>query len=319
MHATQTHERSLVLVACPRDETAADVDRTPRAAAAVTAGLTAVAVAAFAANALLARLALTTSPIDPAGYTSIRLLSTGIVLGAFGLAMPKRRSGPMKVEGSGGWLSPILLLVSTLTSVAGLARLTASTGALIFFVVAQATMSGAGLIRGERPTRLQWLGMLAALAGLAWMLAPGARGPSPEGAALVVVAGVSWGLYSLRGRAAADAVAVTRQNYLWCLPVAAPAVALLLPSLELSWHLLAAPVLSGAVASSVGSVMWYAAARRLSATRAATVQLSVPVLSALGGVLVLGEPASARLLLAGVLVLAGAAVAVAGKNPQPSR
>lgn len=319
MHATQTHDRPLLLVASPRDETAAGVDRAPRATAAVTAGLTAAAMAAFAANALLARLALTTSTIDPAGYTSIRLLSTGVVLGAFGLAMPKRRSGPMKVEGSGGWLSPTLLLVSTLASVAGLARLTASTGALIFFVVAQATMSGAGLMRGERPARSQWIGMLAAFAGLAWMLAPGMRGPSPEGAALVVVAGVSWGLYSLRGRTAADAFAVTRQNYLWCLPVAAPAVALLLPSLELSWHLLAAPIVSGAVSTSLGSVMWYAAARRLSATRAATVQLSVPVLSAIGGMLLLGEPASTRLLLAGSLVLAGTAVAVAGRDARPGR
>jgi len=192
MHATQTHDRPLLLSASLSDGAAAAIDRSSRAATAVTAALTIAAMAAFAANALLARLALTTSTIDPAGYTSIRLLSTGVVLGAFGLAMPKRRSGPMKVEGSGGWLSPSLLLVSTLASVAGLARLTASTGALIFFVVAQATMSGAGLIRGERPARSQWIGMLAAFAGLAWMLAPGMRGPSPEGAALVVVAGVSW-------------------------------------------------------------------------------------------------------------------------------
>ena len=198
MHATQTHDRPLLLVASPLDDTAAAVDRTPRAAAAVTAGLTAAAMAAFAANALLARLALTTSSIDPAGYTSIRLLSTGVVLGAFGLAMPKRHSVPIATEGSGGWLSPSLLLVSTLASVAGLARLTAATGALIFFVVAQATMSTEGLIRGERPTRLQWLGMLAALAGLAWMLAPGARGPSPAGAALVVIAGVATGIESVQ-------------------------------------------------------------------------------------------------------------------------
>jgi drug/metabolite transporter (DMT)-like permease len=276
---------------------------------AATIAITAGALAAFAVNTLLARLAMAASHMEPASYTSIRLLSTGAALALIGALASIGGRGASPRRAGGSWFSASLLLGSTLASTAGLSRVSASTGALIFFVTAQSTMFVAGLARGERPSRLQWTGVLAAVSGLAWMLAPGVRGPSPVGAALLVAAGSCWGLYSLRGRSEADAFAATRGNFLRCLPVAAPAALLLLPRVDLSIAALAPPIVSGAIASSLGSVLWYAAARRLSATRAATAQLTVPVLSAIGGTLLLSEPVTARLVLAGGMVLVGTGVA----------
>lgn len=281
-------------------------------ASAVTLVLTAGALAAFAANTLLARVAMADGHIDAAAYTSVRLLSTVVALAAAGLIMPARDTAASHHRGTrGSWLSAALVLGSTLASTAGLALVSASTGALIFFVTAQATMFAAGLATGERSSRLQWSGVAVAIGGLVLMLAPGALAPSPTGAALLVTAGTCWGFYSLRGRASRDPFATTRGNFLRCLPVAVPAALVLLPGTELTAASLIPPVLSGAVASSLGGVLWYAAAARLDATRAATAQLTVPVLGAIGGVLLLGETPTTRLLVAGILVLAGSAAATA--------
>lgn len=308
MHTTQTHVQLPPLWAMPSDASAVSKAAPTRLGIATTIAVTAGALAAFAVNTLLARLALSTSQIEPATYTSVRLLSTGVALALIGTLVGGRGESQRRTRGS--WLSAGLLLGATLASTAGLARLSASTGALIFFVTAQVTMFASGLARGERPSRLQWTGVVAAATGLAWMLAPGVRGPSPVGAVLMVTAGACWGLYSLRGRREADAFAATRGNYVRCLPVAIPAALLLLPGSDMSTAALAPPILSGAVASSLGSVLWYTAARRLTATSAATAQLSVPVLSAVGGMLLLSEPVTARLMLAGGMVLVGTAVAM---------
>ena len=310
MYTTETHIQIPIVWSAAASDTDVDHARRARLRAAATLGITVSALAGFAINTVLARLAMSAGHIAPASYTAVRLLSTAVALGLVGSLVAVHRGNATATRSGGSWLSAALLLGSTMASTTGLARLPASTGALVFFVTAQATMLGAGMARGDRPSRLQWAGVLAAVAGLVWLLAPGASGPSPVGATLMVAAGTCWGCYSLRGRTATDAFAATRGNFLRCLPVAVPAAALLLPGSELSLAALAPPIASGAVASSLGSVLWYVAARRLTATRAATAQLTVPVLSALGGTVLLSEPVTARMVLAGALVLAGTAVAM---------
>jgi drug/metabolite transporter (DMT)-like permease len=176
------------------------------------------------------------------------------------------------------------------------------------------TMIGTGLFRGERPAAAEWVGLLAALGGLGWLASPGLAAPPLTAAGLMVLAGVAWGVYSLRGRKLGDPLTTTAANFVWAV----------LPGLLLfgaDWggtH--ASPaglvwaVLSGALASGVGYAVWYAALPRLTATRAATLQLTVPVLAALGGVMFLHETISTRLVLASLLVLGGVALAILGRR-----
>jgi drug/metabolite transporter (DMT)-like permease len=192
--------------------------------------------------------------------------------------------------------------------------LTAGTGALLLFGAVQVTMIGTGLVRGERPAAAEWIGLLAALGGLGWLVSPGVTAPPLFGACLMALAGVAWGVYSLRGRKLGDPLQTTAANFLWAV---LPAFFLFLTGWGGS-HLSATgicwAVLSGALASGVGYALWYAVLPRLTATRAATLQLTVPVLAALGGVGLLGETISTRLVLASLLVLGGVALAIVGRG-----
>ncbi len=173
-------------------------------------------------------------------------------------------------------------------------------------------MIGAGLFRGERPGAWEWSGLLGALGGLGWLVSPGLAAPPPLGAGLMALAGVAWGVYSLRGRQLGDPLATTAGNFVWATPLGLLLFAVTPGPAHVSTPGVAWAVLSGALASGGGYAVWYAALPRLTATRAATLQLTVPVLAALGGVLFLAETLSSRLLLAAVLVLGGVAVAIAG-------
>jgi len=192
--------------------------------------------------------------------------------------------------------------------------LTAGTGALLLFGAVQVTMISVGLFRGERLGGAEWSGLLLALAGLGWLVAPGLAAPPLTGAALMIVAGVAWGGYSLRGRKLGDPLRTNATNFLWAVPLGlvlflAGPVPVHVSPVGLGWA-----VLSGALASGVGYAVWYAVLPRLTAARAATVQLTVPVLASLGGVLFLGEAISTRLVLASLLVLGGVALAVFGRR-----
>jgi len=277
--------------------------------------LTLLAMLAFAANSILCRLALTQSAIDPAGFTLVRIAS-----GAASLWLIARVTGHAKA-GGGSWRGAAALLAYAAAFSFAYLTMTAGTGALLLFGAVQATMILAGLYRGERLVPLQWGGLALALGGLALLLAPGLSAPDPLGALLMVAAGAAWGIYSLLGRASRDPIATTTGNFLRAAPMAA-VLALLAALAEplsgggLRWDQggLIYAVLSGALASGVGYSIWYAALPALTAARAASVQLSVPVITALVAVLALGERITPVLAVASVAVLGGIALVIVGKS-----
>ncbi len=188
--------------------------------------------------------------------------------------------------------------------------LSAGTGALILFASVQITMIAVGLSTGERPEILEWLGLFIAISGLIYLVSPGTTAPSILGSVLMATAGIAWGIYSLRGRGASDPVGVTTDNFLRTVPLAIGVVLLWLPTLTITPMGFLWAALSGSITSGVGYVLWYAALPRLTATRAATVQLAVPVLAALAGVFVLSEAISLRLVISAVVILGGVGLAV---------
>jgi drug/metabolite transporter (DMT)-like permease len=268
------------------------------------AGLTALAMLAFAANSLLCRLALQQGRIDPASFGAIRLAAGALVLVCvMGGLKPGPRAQP--ASGAGGWPAALMLFAYVALFSFAYVSLPAGTGALILFGAVQLTMLGAGLLAGERFGAGGWLGMMLALAGLAILLLPGAAAPSPAGAALMAGAGAAWGGYSLRGRGAPDPLAATAASFVRAAPLAVLLVLPFAAGVHADARGVGLALASGALSSGLGYVVWYAALRRLSALRAAVVQLSVPLLAAGGGVLLLGEAFTARLALAGLAILGG--------------
>jgi drug/metabolite transporter (DMT)-like permease len=275
----------------------------------LTAVLTAAAMLAFAANSLLCRAALADGHADAASFTTLRLAS-----GALALWLVARSRGAASPAPRVAWGSAIALFAYALLFSLAYLRIPAGTGALLLFAAVQLTMIGVGLRSGERPRALEWLGLAVSLAGLVLLTRPGASRPDPTGAALMLGAGAAWGVYSLRGRGARDAVVANAASFARAVPLALATSALF--ALWFGAELTPAGALlalaSGGVTSGLGYAVWYAALRGLSATRAAIVQLSVPPLAAVAGVLVLGEMLSLRLVLASALILGGIALAILG-------
>lgn len=263
--------------------------------------LASFALVAFALNSLFCRLALREPAIDPASFTLLRVAAGAVAL----LLLAAARGRAREVTASGSWLSGALLAAYALAFSLAYVTLSTGVGALLLFGAVQVTMIGAGLRQGEHLGPLRWSGGAVALAGLAWLSAPGLEGSTLVGALGMTAAGVAWGWYSLRGRSAADAFAATGGNFLRAVPFAVAAGFLLTKSFHVSPVGAGLAVLSGAITSGLGYVAWYAALKELAASTAATVQLLVPVLAALGGVLALGEPVTARLLAAGLAILGG--------------
>ena len=264
--------------------------------------LTALAMLAFAANSVLCRLALREGAIDAASFTAVRLLSGALMLALF-LLLRDRQVKAMVTQGNHG--SALALFVYAAGFSLAYVALATGTGALLLFGAVQATMVGVGLYRGERLARAQWLGLALALSGLVALMLPGATAPPLAAAIVMLVAGAAWGVYSLRGKGAADATAVTAGNFLraliWLLPLALFAW----PSQWPKVSGLVYAALSGALASGAGYATWYLALRGLASSTAATVQLSVPVLAALAGVLWMDEALTLRLVLASAAILGG--------------
>ena len=261
-----------------------------------------MAMIAFAANSLLCRAALRTGAIDASSFTLVRLTSGALVLS---LLVRLRSSGgapPRNLRSAAA-----LFAYAIAFSIAYL-KLPTGTGALVLFGCVQTTMIAAGIRAGERPRPAIWIAIAVALGGLVYLVLPGLGAPDPIAAALMALAGVAWGVYSLRGRGSPDPLAATAINFVWSVPLAAVAFAIGLvfaPHASTRGVVLAAT--SGAVASGVGYSIWYTALRGLTATRAAVVQLSVPVIAGAGGVLLLGEPLGARLVVSAAAVLGGVA------------
>jgi drug/metabolite transporter (DMT)-like permease len=266
--------------------------------------LTLIALVAFAANSILCRLAFERSDIDAASFTSIRLLSGALMLW---LIVALRRS----THGIGGsWASATALFVYAAAFSFAYVSLPTGVGALLLFGAVQATMILAGLRAGERLNGRQGTGLLLALGGLGYLLLPGLSAPPLGGSLLMLAAGIAWGVYSLRGRGTADPLGATAGNFLRAAPLGIGLGALMLPWVQVDAEGAGYAVLSGAFASGAGYAVWYAALRGLAATRAATVQLSVPVIAAAGGTALLDEPVTLRLLLASVAILGGIALVV---------
>ncbi len=274
-----------------------------------TAILTTAALIAFASNSLLCRMALGSATIDAASFSTIRILAGACCLL---LVTASTRRGVPRVHGS--WLSAAVLFVYAIPFSYAYGLLTTGTGALILFGSVQVTMMIAAVASGERPPVRQWVGLLLAIAGLVYLVLPGLTAPSPLGAVLMSVAGAAWGIYSISGRGAADPLALNAGNFIRVIPMtlAVSLIAMRFRHLEVRGVLLA--VVSGAVTSGLGYVVWYAALRRLTATRASLVQLLVPVLAAAGGLVVLGEPLSVRLALSAAIVIGGIALALGARE-----
>ena len=270
-----------------------------------TLALTAVAMLAFAGNSLLCRLALQHSGIDPASFTSVRLTSGAVVLWAL---LRWRGQRP-----AGDWGSAAALFVYAAAFSFAYLSLSAGTGALLLFGAVQATMLGWGLWRGQRLGWGQTAGLMLALGGLVALLLPGVTAPPAVGALLMLAAGVAWGVYSLRGRGAGDPTAVTAGNFVRASALAVPLALAALPWARVDVAGLLWALCSGAVTSGLGYAIWYTALKGLQPTSSASVQLSVPVLTALGGVALLSEPLTLRLALCSAAILGGIACVITGQ------
>jgi drug/metabolite transporter (DMT)-like permease len=270
--------------------------------------LTSLAMIAFAGNSLLCRAALMHTSIDAASFTAIRLISGAIML----WLVVQIRSGTQ--IGRGNWISAFALFTYAAGFSFAYVSLPTATGALLLFGAVQATMIGYGIWVGERLLKLQLLGLLLAFGGLVGLLLPGLTAPPLSGSILMLVAGVAWGIYSLRGKGLGDPTKVTAGNFLRAVPIVAVLCVLMLKGISLDtagfWY----AVSSGALASGLGYAIWYAALPALKATNAATVQLSVPVIAALGGIVFLSEPITLRLALASVAILGGIALVIMEKQ-----
>ena len=263
--------------------------------------LTAFALVAFAFNSILCRMALAAGEVDAASFTAVRLVSGAVVLA--GLVLASRKTlNPAK---SGNWLSAFFLFAYAVAFSFAYLGLTTATGALILFGCVQLTMFGVSLHRGVRPGALEWVGLVVAFSGLVYLVLPGLSAPPLSSALLMATAGIAWGGYTLRGKGSEDPLADTAGNFVRSVPMVLVVAIVFLPNLEASWRGVVLAVLSGAIASGVGYSVWYAALRFHTPTRAAVLQLAVPVIAAVGGIVFLAETASVRLAVAGGLILGG--------------
>jgi drug/metabolite transporter (DMT)-like permease len=272
------------------------------------AALTLFAMLAFAGNSLLCRVALRDTAIDAASFTTIRLASGALVLAAIMLARKARPTA------AGSWPMAAMLFAYAAFFSFAYRQLTAATGALLLFGAVQTSMLGYGLAKGERLRPLQVAGLLVAVGGLVYMLLPGLAAPPIISAACMLLAGASWAVYSVLGRGVKDPVGATAGNFVRSVPFTVVLSLASIGSFQIDRAGVGYAVLSGAITSGLGYVLWYAALPALKATSATTVQLSVPAIAALGGVALLSETMSPRLLVASAAILGGIALTISRRK-----
>ena len=275
--------------------------------------LTVVAMGAFAANSLLCRLALGQELIDAATFTTVRVISGAVSLSLI-VALRRRTLD----RGTADWRAAAMLFTYMAFFSFAFLSLSAGTGALILFGAFQLTMFIFALRQGEHFPLLSWAGLTLAILGLIYLVSPGVTAPDPWGAVLMAIAGIAWGFYSLLGREAADPLEATARNFVYSVPLVLVVSLFYLDDFSSSSNGLALAVASGAITSGGGYVIWYAALRGLTATRAATVQLSVPAIAAFGGIVMLSEEITLRLLLASAATLGGVAIVLARRAAKAS-
>ena len=271
---------------------------------------TSVAMLAFAGNSIICRLALRDGAIDPASFTSVRLLAGAAAL--LLIFAVTRRNTTFRAHGS--WLSAFALFVYAATFSFAYLSLSAGAGALILFAFVQGTMIAMGLWSGDRPSGMEWLGWTLAIAGVTWLVLPGVEAPPAGGALLMALSGIAWGIYSIRGRTESDALGATTTNFLMSVVFVIALVAMTFADADISARGVLLAVTSGALTSGIGYVIWYAALDYLDTMQAAMVQLTVPAIAAAGGVALLAEPVSMRLLVSSALILGGISISVVRKT-----
>lgn len=270
--------------------------------------LTSAALIGFSANSLLTRGALGQGWSDASAFTIIRLAT-----GAITLALLVRARRKPAAE-HGRWTSALALAGYAVAFTLAYTRIGAGIGALLLFGAVQVTMITTGLLRGERPLGRDWLAVSLASAGLAWLTLPGAAAPNLTGALLMLAAGACWGVYSLAGRASRDPLAATAGNFWRATILGTAALVLVMDASQLTLRGALLAALSGSLASGVGYTLWYAALPSLTAWRAALLQLSVPVITALAAALLLAESIPSRLLVATALVFAGVLLSLSSRG-----
>jgi len=292
----------------------------------VTTLFTLFALLAFAANSILCRLALGSDSVDAATFTLIRLVSGAVALLALNATVNRGRGdrdrgaapappGAKKPTSLDQWISAGLLFLYAGPFSFAYLSLGVATGALILFPSAQFTLLVGGILGGEKLRWLEGAGMALALAGFIFLVSPGLHAPSPVGSALMAIAGIAWGFYSLRGRGSKDPIGVTTVNFVRSVPFAllVGAVALAVHKAHMAPRGVWLAVASGAIASGLGYVSWYAALRHLTAIRAAALQFTVPIIAAIGGFLLLSEPLTKRLIISALPILLGVGLAVGAR------
>ena len=283
----------------------------------MTLVFTTLTLICFAANSLLCRLALGGRAIDAASFTSVRIVSGALMLLAISAIASRSRPAALPAASCPSrpscpaleWRLPFALFFYAITFSYAYVSLTASTGALILFGAVQTTMLTAALVAGERPRPLEWSGLALAFLGLVVLTAPGLAGPPLRGSLSMAASGICWGFYSLWGRDVGNPLQSTTRNFVRVTPLSLMVSLATLGRAHVTTSGAVLAATSGALASGVGYVLWYSALAGLSATRAATVQFAAPVFAAAGGVLLLSEPVSLRLIVATVLILGGIGLA----------
>jgi len=259
---------------------------------------------AFAGNSIICRMALKSDMIDPASFVIVRLGSASLLLV---LLQAFSKSG----KGIGGnWISALFLLLYAIPFTFSYINLSAATGALISFSAVQLTMIIIGLRNGEALNRLQFTGLIIAMSGLIVLLLPGATAPSLFDALLMAIAGIAWGFYSLRGRVSVNPLYDTAGNFIRAFPICLVVCIPLMKNIHISPEGLLLAAISGAVTSGLGYILWYQALKHIKATQAAVIQLSVPVITSLFGVLLLGEILDFRIVTASAVILIGIALVI---------
>lgn len=272
--------------------------------------LTVLALLAFAGNSVLCRLALAENQIDPVSFTSIRLFFGALFL--IFLVMLKTRK--TIDTGKGSWLSSSFLFVYAIAFSYSYISLETGTGALILFGTVQVTMIVFGLVKGSRLHLIEWIGLLCAFLGLCVLLLPGGATPSFSGFALMVASGIAWGCYTLAGRGSKEPLLDTANNFLKTLPFIVVVTLLTFDGVQLSSAGITLAIMSGVITSGLGYAIWYSVLPALTVTKAAVVQLTVPIIAAFGGVFFSSENVSVQLMISSTLVLGGVLVVIVGKH-----
>ncbi len=267
---------------------------------------------AFAGNSLLGRAALRETTIDAASYTAIRLISGALMLA---LLVSLKRGNPLK---SGNWLSALALFAYAAGFSFAYIDLHTGIGALLLFGAVQATMISHGIWSGERLNQIQTVGFVLAFGGLVGLLLPGLTAPPLFASALMLSAGVAWGIYSLRGKRINDPLRATAGNFIRASIIGIMLILALFNHAAVDGAGFLLAVCSGALTSGIGYSIWYAVVPALKSTHAATVQLSVPVIATLGGIAFLGESLTLRFVLASMATLGGIALVIIEKKANSS-